>query len=256
MLSIAGELLNPRLVVFDKDGTLVAFGDMWRKWFDAMIEAIASQISMNEAMWQGVAATLGIDHETREWDPLGPLTLASTSEVVLLLASQVYRYADATWDAALELVGEAQRRTRAALATLDLVRPIGDVQSTLQRLYNHGFLLAVATTDDREPALAGLEKLGIASVFAEIVCGDDGIRPKPAPDMALAICERLGVPPEQAIMVGDTTADLMMARRAGYCCAIAVTSGAQPRELLAPHADLVIPDIHAIQVAAPAKSTP
>jgi len=211
---------------------------------------------MDEEMWRGLAATLGVAPETKEWDPLGPLTLAATSEVKLLLASQVYRYTDTTWDGALDLVDKAQRRTRAALAVENLIVPIGDVRGTLQRLSDDGFLLAVATTDDREPTEQGLETLGIASLFAAIVCGDDGISLKPAPDMALAICQRLGVAPEHAIMVGDTTADLIMARRAGYLRAIGVTSGALPRELLAPHAHLIIPDIHAIRVIESVEGAP
>jgi len=49
-------------------------------------------------------------------------------------------------------------------------------------------------------------------------------------------------------MVGDSITDMSMARRAGVAYAVGVTSGALSAEMLALHADLVIPNVHAIQV--------
>ena len=134
---------------------------------------------------------------------------------------------------------------------VDLLEPIGDVKGTLQRLKDQGLLLALATTDDRIPTEEALHELGLSSLFATTICGDDGIPLKPAPDMAREICSRLGVAPQEAMMVGDTVADLIMAREAGYGHLIGVTSGALSRDLLAPHADMVISDIHAIEIVPP-----
>jgi len=38
---------------------------------------------------------------------------------------------------------------------------------------------------------------------------------KPSPDMVLRACEMLGVPPEKALMVGDTESDVRAGRSAG-----------------------------------------
>jgi phosphoglycolate phosphatase len=248
MLCIAGETLDPRLVVFDKDGTLIAFGALWHTWFDRIMQAIEEQAACDEEMRLGIAGTLGYDPATGVWDPLGPLTIASTKEIGLLLASQVYRYQHKPWDESLHLVAWAEERARANLMCPELIQPIGDVGALLRRLRDRGLLLALATTDDRAPTEQALEWLGISDVFATLVCGDDGIPLKPAPDMVLEICRRLAVMPQEAVMVGDTPADLEMARRAGFRCAIGVTSGAVEHEMLAPYADLLIPDIHAIAV--------
>ena len=72
-----------------------------------------------------------------------------------------------------------------------------------------------------------------------------------APDMGLEICRRLDVSPHDTIMVGDSVADLSMAREAGYAYAVGVTSGALTRDMLAPYADAVIPDIQAIEIVSP-----
>jgi len=248
MLRIAGETLDPKLVVLDKDGTLVAFDVLWHAWFDAWQDALTARIGLSAALRAELDAALGVDPLTRAWDPRGPLTLASTAEIGLLLAGSLYRHLDVPWDMAVPLVQEAERDAREELATRDLVQPIGDVRGWLQRLRAAGLLLALATTDERASTEQNLAKLGLESFFQAVVCGDDGIPLKPAPDMALAVCRRLGVAPADAIMVGDTIADLDMARRAGFARAIGVTSGANSAQALAPHADLVIPDIHAIEV--------
>ncbi|HZX66062.1 MAG TPA: HAD family hydrolase, partial [Myxococcales bacterium] len=80
-------------------------------------------------------------------------------------------------------------------------------------------------------AIAQLEAAGIAPYF-EVVAGYDAVaRPKPEPDLALHVLERLGVTAEAAVLVGDTTHDLLMARAAGLR-AVAVTYGAQSEEML------------------------
>ena len=248
MLRIVGVTLNPRLIVLDKDGTLIAFEEMWHTWFEGIMVAIAAQVPLDDQTRLAFAGTLGYDPETGAWDPLGPLTIASTQEIGLLMASQLYRYRHVTWEEAWGIVSRAEEIARSTLGDEKLLQPIGDVRGTLQRFRDHGLLLAVATTDDRAPTERALERLGLKGLLATVVCGDDGIPLKPAPDMALEICRRLDIAPHEAIMVGDTVADLAMARRAGYSHAIGVTSGALTEEALAPYADLIIPDIHAIEV--------
>jgi len=248
MLRIAGQILNPHLVVFDKDGTLIAFDAMWHGWFERLMEVIASQVTLDADIRRGLAGTLGYDLESGAWDPLGPLTIAATGELALLIASQLYRYQGKTWEEALTIVARAEEVAQATLPVEELTVPIGDVRGTLERLKGHGLLLALATTDVRATTERALAHLGLSPLFATIICGDDGIALKPAPDMALEICRRLGIAPQEAIMVGDTSVDLTMARLAGYDRAIGVTSGALSREALAPYADLIIPDIHAIEI--------
>ena len=248
MLRIAGQEIDPRLIVFDKDGTLIAFDPLWRARFARLMEALETLTPLGGDTRLALAATLGYDLETGEWDPRGPLTVASNTEVALLMASQLYRCQDMTWDEALAMIAEAEEVGHAQPSLIDLVQPIGDVHATLQRLRDQGLVLALATTDDRESTEIALGKLGVSHLFAAVVCGDEGIPLKPAPDMAQEICRRLGIASGDATMVGDAIVDMTMARRAGLAHAVAVTSGPLSREALAPHADMVIPDIHAIEI--------
>ena len=57
--------------------------------------------------------------------------------------------------------------------------------------------------------------------------------------MLLDIFDELGVRPEDAVMIGDTSFDLEMAGNAG-CAGIGVLSGGQRLEHLAPHRPLAV----------------
>ena len=215
------------------------------------MELTQEQVPLDDSAQEGLARTLGVDLDTDVWDPCGPLTLASTSEVCLLMAGQLYHQGGKTWNEALSIIQHAEQGARATLDDDSLIRPIGDVRGLLSRLHDRGILLAMATTDVRKSADHHLQKLGLTPYFEATVCDGDGIALKPAPDMALELCRRLRIAPRDAIMIGDTVADLEMARQAGLQAAIGVASGAMTAEMLAPHADWVIPDIHALQILGP-----
>jgi phosphoglycolate phosphatase len=105
------------------------------------------------------------------------------------------------------------------------------VAEGIAELHASGLKLGVATSKAQAGAVAQLEAAGIGRYF-EAVGGYDAVtRPKPEPDLALHVLEKLGVSAEAAVVVGDTTHDLLMARAAGLR-AVAVTYGAQSEQML------------------------
>lgn len=104
------------------------------------------------------------------------------------------------------------------------------IAELLGKLRTRGHRLAVATGKSRHGLERALQASGLASLFVASRCGDE-TRPKPDPAMLLELLQALSVEPERALMVGDTSHDLEMARNAGMD-AVAVTYGAHPREAL------------------------
>ena len=98
------------------------------------------------------------------------------------------------------------------------------VREGLAELHDTGFPMACVTNKPAEFALPLLEQLGIGHFFATVVGGECIPRPKPAPDALLLCAERLDVPIDRGLMVGDSLNDVGAARNAG-CPVVCVPYG-------------------------------
>jgi phosphoglycolate phosphatase len=78
-----------------------------------------------------------------------------------------------------------------------------------------GRKLAIVTNKPRSYTERLVAYLGVDAMFGAIVAADDGITPKPAGDMLLAACAKLGAGIGQALMLGDSDNDVLAARAAG-----------------------------------------
>jgi len=84
----------------------------------------------------------------------------------------------------------------------------------LASLHQSGHLLAVATGKGRAGLDKSLDESQCQSIFHATRCADE-TQSKPHPQMVLEIMDEMGVPAEQALMIGDTEYDLQMAVNAG-----------------------------------------
>jgi phosphoglycolate phosphatase len=108
-------------------------------------------------------------------------------------------------------------------------QPFPDVAATLQRL--SATALGVVTTKAQEQAEMVLQHLELARFFRHIQGWQPGLQLKPAPDSIFVALEALHCPPAQALMVGDTPADVLAGKAAGVTTC-AVTYGYSPAEEL------------------------
>jgi phosphoglycolate phosphatase len=78
-----------------------------------------------------------------------------------------------------------------------------------------GFKTALVTNKMRMVTETFVQRSGLNADLDVLVAGDDTDHPKPAPDMLLLACEKLGVSPTEAVMVGDSENDAWAAKAAG-----------------------------------------
>jgi len=89
-------------------------------------------------------------------------------------------------------------------------------------------VLGIATGKSRRGLDRALDATGLRPYFRVSRCADE-TNPKPDPAMLHELMEALDVPVNNALMIGDTSHDMQMARAAGVD-ALAVTYGAHPAE--------------------------
>ena len=98
----------------------------------------------------------------------------------------------------------------------DLTRPYPGVPETLARLRDQQWALGICTNKPENASNEVLRALDLARYFRVVLGGDSiaGVR-KPDPRLLLAVIERLGASPAEAVMVGDNANDVHAARAAG-----------------------------------------
>ena len=98
------------------------------------------------------------------------------------------------------------------------------VAETLETLSRSGLRLAICTSRGSGSLTRILTAHGLMGKFEVAVTASDNLPGKPLPDMVLSLLERMGLSADEAVVVGDTTYDILMGRSAG-CRTIAVSYG-------------------------------
>ncbi len=113
---------------------------------------------------------------------------------------------------------------------LPLIRGAAETVRRLAAAYR----LGVASSSPREVIEHVLELASVRDCFAAVVSSDEVGRGKPAPDVYLEACARLGAAPGGALAVEDSSNGIMSAYEAGMAV-VAVPNSAYPpsREALA-----------------------
>ncbi len=123
-----------------------------------------------------------------------------------------------------EFVERYREHFRARENTMDLFGGMRELLALLQKER----ILGIATGKSRRGLDRALDATGLRPFFRASRCADETF-PKPHPAMLVELMAELGVPAEAALMIGDTSHDLDMARSAGVD-SLAVTYGAHAEE--------------------------
>ncbi|NJD08388.1 MAG: HAD family phosphatase [Methylococcaceae bacterium] len=210
--------LLPRFegVILDMDGlaldTEPAYSDAWRKaagdlGFELTPEAC------------GVLAGHHADHVRREFQRM----MGERFD-----PARFYPLAETYWR-------ETVRRGIARMPGLD---------ELLNQLEQRRIPRLLATNSDRRYALECLRYAGAERLIPGMVCRSDVARGKPEPDLVEAAARRLGLEPSLCLVLEDSAAGLIAARRAG---AIPVLVNAKPaRDRLISLARWYFNDLHEV----------
>lgn len=179
-----------RAVVFDMDGLLLETELLWHHAEVALFAKHGAEFT-----WDDKMAVIGSSFDfTANYfaDRLGLARdrgPALVDEMVELMHAQLREQVDGR-PGAVELVERLRGRTR----------------------------LGLASNSPRHLVDTALATAGIADAFDAVVSSDDVARSKPAPDLYLLACERLGVPPADALALEDSASGIAAAKAAGLTC--------------------------------------
>ena len=103
---------------------------------------------------------------------------------------------------------------------LELVRSVGAA----------GIKTALASSSPKPLMGLVMDKLRITGLFDLVLSGDEVARGKPAPDIYLSAAMKLGVSPENCLVIEDAPNGVAAAKGAGMCC-LAISTSVSEAEL-------------------------
>jgi HAD superfamily hydrolase (TIGR01509 family) len=126
-----------------------------------------------------------------------------------------------------------QRRQEILLAQFaPTLEPAPGSRELVRRLNEAGLQVVVASSSKRRELQSLLKAALVDDLIPDTTSSSDAQESKPAPDIVQVALEKLGLPPEDVLMVGDTPYDIESAKKAGVGV-IAVRCGGWTDDALA-----------------------
>jgi len=174
-------------VIFDVDGTLVDSNDAQaRSWVDALKEFGYS------VPYEKVRPLIGMGGDKVLPETIGVQKDSEKGKQISKRRSEIFKE-----------------------KYLPNVKPIPDAQKLLDRMRERGLKLAIATSAQPDELRPLLQIVGAADLIEDKTSARDVKSSKPDPDVMQVALKRVGYPPNEVVMIGDTPYDIEAARKVG-----------------------------------------
>ena len=114
------------------------------------------------------------------------------------------------------------------------------VAEVIQELYNASVLLGIVTSKKYDTAMRGLKLFDMDKYFSVVIGADQCQNTKPHPEPVQLALNKLGLAPQDCLMVGDSPFDILSGRKAGVKTAAVRWSEVSWPDVMAAEPDYII----------------
>jgi len=203
-----------RAVLFDLDGTLIDTVELILSSFRYATKRVLGAALPDEALMRNVGVPLA--RQMREFSP------EHADELL-----RVYREHNAVHHDAM--VGEYP-----------------GTKEVLEELRSRGLPMGVVTSKGTTMTRRGLDLFGLGRFFEVVVTADDVQTHKPDPHPLRVAADRLGIPLEECVYLGDSPHDMLAAVAGGTVAVAALWGAFSAEDVLAPGPDFALSSIRGL----------
>ena len=162
--------------------------------------------------WKALADRMGIPFDRERNNLLRGVSRMASLDIILEKSDKTYTDEEKT--AFAEEKNTLYRELLGRMSPADLS---GDVKNTLEALRKTGLKLAIGSSSKNTPFI--LERIGLKDFFDAVADGNCITHSKPHPEVFLKAADKLGLIPQDCLMVEDAHAGVEAAVAGGFDCA-------------------------------------
>lgn len=223
-------------ILFDKDGTLIDFFELWlgaAKW---AIPRMMEENSLSEDLENYILETIGV--KKGYVDPAGALAYKPYSDIAEDICIALNRKGI---QIEKQQIREQLERLFSEYAQSDkaVYKETANLQRLMKELKARQIKIGLATVDTITSAESCLRKLNIIEYFDYIGADDGEKKPKPEKDMFQEFEKQYHLHSDEIMIVGDTFNDIVFAERCGGI-PVAVLSGVSSKQDFKEYPDYIL----------------
>ncbi|MCH3917015.1 MAG: HAD family hydrolase [Spirochaetia bacterium] len=235
-----------KAVIFDKDGTLYDYAEIWNSIFTLSInEGLAFfGLTATDDIEKGLLSVLGIDSTGK---PLSKGIVFNHKKRNIFFRSLFfcikYRISINTYiKLAHYIYDRCDIHLEKRLQEIDFIQ----LRQLFSALKQQKYLLGMITQDKKASVDLFLRYMGIADKLDFISTRDDKLPEKPNPKAFHVFCKKFNLSNDEVALVGDSQSDMEFAENAKAGYKIGILWGAGDRKSLEKTCNAIYPDIYGI----------
>ncbi len=186
-----------RAVLLDFDGTLIDLEERWVKPLFGAIMEIKSDINVEKVK--------------RNVGNIIQKSGGKSNHIVLQSIWYIGKISGLNFFQRLLLLAKLRKRRK----QFQNITPIDGYQNVLNYVRTNYEKMALVTSASTKTIQKALEDFPEFNVFDVIITRDDVTNAKPDPQALILACKKLGVMPEETVMIGDFPVDIQAAKNIG-----------------------------------------
>ena len=139
-------------------------------------------------------------------------------------------------DEIVALIDWISRHQKKSSKTFWLIPGVDEMLAKLKGYYP----MCVVSARDEKGTMRFLEQFNLVQYFDTVVTGQSAEHTKPYPDPILLAAQKMGVKPEECLMIGDTTVDMRAGKSAGAQTVGVLCGFGEEPELKKKGADMIL----------------